>query len=95
MFLLSRALHHARVGKDDGLILVASRHAIDHDAVKHTCVQVFLLHIDVGCWNAAVEFSLGNFQFRALLFHSEQQSVEVLVGLRTNHVLEVERYARH
>ena len=95
MFLLCCRLHHTRVGQDNGLIFVTARHAIDHDAVEHTRIEVFLLNVDVRARDAAIEHALWNLKFRAFLLHTQQQLIETAVSHRTNYILEIERYEAH
>ena len=89
MLLLGCGLHHARVGQNDGGILVTARHPVDHDTVKHAGLHVFLLHVDVTARNTVVESALGNLQFRTLLFHRQEQLVERLIGLRSDDILKI------
>ena len=93
VLLLGRRLHHARVGQDDGGILVAVGHAVDHDAVELARLHVLLLHVDVRAGDAVVEDTLGNLQLGTLLLHRHQQLVERTVGIRAYDILEVERQA--
>ena len=90
MLFLGGTLQHARVGEDDGCIFITVGHAIDHDAVELTRLQVFLLHIEVAVWNAVIEDSFWDFQFRTLLLHGEQELSQFLVGTRAYVVLEIE-----
>ena len=95
VLLLGCALHHTRVGQDDGLVLVAACHAVDHDAVQHTRLQILLLYVDVRSWYAVVEYSFWYLHLRTLLLHTQQQAIEVLIGPRTHYILEVERHSCH
>ena len=47
VLLLGCGLQHARIGKYDGLVLVRSRHTIDHNAIQFARVQIFLLYVNV------------------------------------------------
>ena len=93
MLLFRCRLQHARVGQDDGLVLVRVRLPIDHDAVEMTRFQVLFLYIEVRARNAVVEDTLRNLQFRTLLLHRQEQLRELDVGLGHHHVLEEERDA--
>ena len=88
MLLLSRRLHHARVGEDDRLVFVTACLTVDHDTVEHTRVQVFLLHVDVRPRDTVIEDALGDLEFRTLLLHRDQQLVEREVGFWIDHILE-------
>ena len=91
VLLLGRRLHHARVGQNDGGVLVALGHAVNHDAVQLARVHVFLLHVDVAVGDSVVEHALGNFQFGALLLHRDEQLGDFHVGLGPHIVLKIER----
>ena len=69
VLLVGGGLQHTRVGEDDLLVLIAARHAIDHNAIELTCLHVLLLHVDVAAGDAVVEDALWNFQLRTLLLH--------------------------
>ena len=73
------------------LVFIAARHAIDHDAIEHTCLHVLALHVDVAAGNTIVEDAFGDFQFGTLLLHRHQQLRHFQVGLRSDVVLEIER----
>ena len=94
MFFFCSTLQHTRVGKDDGGIFVAVGHTVNHDTVEFACLQVFLLHIEVAVRNAIIEDTFRNFEFRALLFHGDEQLGKFLVGIRPHVVLKIER-AKH
>ena len=93
VLLLCRRLQHARVGQNDGRILIAVGHPVDHDSVEFARLHIFLLHIEVAVGDAVVEDTLGDFQFRTLLLHRDEQLGDLHVGLRTYVVLEIERTA--
>ena len=90
MFLLGRTLQHTRVGEDNGGILIAVGHAIDHDAVELSCIHILLLHIEVAVRDSIVEDAFRDFQFRTLLLHRYEELCQLLVGVRTYIILEVE-----
>ena len=90
VLLLGCTLQHSRVGKDDGGIFVAVCHAIDHDAVELSCIQILLLHIEVAVRDSIVEDAFRDFQFRTLLLHGYEELCQLLVGVRTYIILEVE-----
>lgn len=90
VLLLCRGLQHARVGKDNGLVLVAAGHAVDHDIVEFARLHVLLAHVDVGLRNAIIEHALRYFQLRAFLFHRQHELRELELGMGGNVVLEVE-----
>ena len=79
MLLLGGRLKHARVGEDDGCIIVTVGHLVDHDAIEHAGVQVFVLHVDVALGDAVVENALGNLQLRTLLLHRDKQPGHLLL----------------
>ena len=93
MLLLCRRLEHARVGKDDGLVLVAVGHPVHHDVIEVSGLQVFLLHIEVGIGDAVIEDAFGYLQLRTFLLHGDEQLGDVLLRARSYIVLEIERTA--
>ena len=90
VLLLSRGLHHSGIGQDDGGVFVASSHAVDHDTIQHTRLEVFLLHVEIGVGDAVVEDAFRYFQLRALLLHGNQQLCERHVCPWAYDVLEIE-----
>ena len=93
VLLLRRRLKHARVGKDDGLVLIAVGHPIHHYIIKVSRLQVFLLYIKVGIGNAVIEDPFGYLQLRTFLLHGDEQLGDVLLCARPDVVLEIERTA--
>ena len=82
----------AGVGQDDGGIVIAAVHAVDHDAVESTRIQILLLDIEVGARNAVVEDTFGNLHLGILLLHRDQQLAERDESLGTDNLLEEERH---
>ena len=95
MFLLGRTLQHTRVGEDNGGILIAVGHAIDHDAVQLARLEVFLLYVEVAVGDSVIEDSLRDFQLRTLLLHRDEKLCQLHVGAGTDVVLKVERADHH
>ena len=91
VFLLGGRLQHARVGQDDGGVLVAVGHAVYHDAVELAGLHVLALHVEVALRQSIVEDALRYLQLGALLLHRDEELRHLLVGARTQVVLEVER----
>ena len=71
VLLLRRRLYHARVGQDDGSILVTARQPVDHHAVEHTRAHVLLLNVQARLRYAIVEDAFGNLHLRTFLLHGE------------------------
>ena len=95
VFLLGSRLKHARVGKDNGLVFIRTGLTVNHHVVESARHHVLVLDIKVGVGNAIVEHTLGNLQFGTLLLHRHQQLTELLVGLGSNDILEIERHTSH
>ena len=91
VLLLGGRLQHARVGQDDGGVLVAVGHAVYHDAVELARLHVLALHVEVALRQSVVEDALRYLQLGALLLHRDEQLRHLLVGARTQVVLEIER----
>lgn len=53
-------------------------------------LQVLLLHVEIAVWDSVVEDAFRDFQFRTLLLHGDEELRQLLVGVWTNIVLEVE-----
>ena len=93
VFLLCRCLNAARVCQDNSSIVVAASHAVNHNAIQHTTLQVFLCHIKVRAGDAIVEDAFRNLHLRVLLLHRKQQLLEGDKGTRSNDFLKEERHA--
>ena len=89
MHAVGGALHASRVSQYDLCIFVSVRHAVYHDAVEHTRLQVLLLYVKVISRNLVVEDAFGNLQFRRLLLHAIYQCTQFHGGLGGHLVLEI------
>ena len=93
MFLVGSSLNASRISQDNGSILIAAVHSVNHDAVQHAPLHIFLGHIEVSTRNTVVEDALRNFHLGILLLHREQQLLEGDKGSRTDDFLKEERDA--
>ena len=91
--LVGCALHASAVGQHYLYVVVASRVGVDHHAVEHARLGVFVLHEEVVAWYLAVEDAFGDFQLGTLLPHAPCQSRQLARGVGAHLVLEVEAAA--
>ena len=95
MLLFRRRLQHARVGKYYRRVFITVRHLVYHDAIQHAGLHILLLHIQVTLRYAVIKYALGYLQFRAFLLHRHQQAGKRHVGIRSHHILKIERPQRY
>ena len=91
VLLVGRSLEHTRIGQNNGLILIAARHPVNHDAVQLAGVHVLFLHIKIAVGDAVVEDAFRNLKLRILLRHRNHQLRHLHVSAGAYIVLKIKR----
>ena len=87
--------HPGRVGEHDLRTVEALVCLVDDGLIEHARLGVFLFDVDVDVRYATVEHALRNLHRGRLLFHAEEERVELDLCCRRGEVLEIEGDAEH
>ena len=88
MLFVGGRLQLPRVGQDDGSIVEAFRHVVNHHIVHNTRAAVFLFHIEVIAAYLVIKHAFGDIQLGRLLPNGVDERPHLYLRLRQDIVLE-------